>query len=445
MQQVTVRVPASTSNLGPGFDCLGVALRIYNDVTMRRGGRQADRSDGARSGRAFFARTKCGAFPFSCECGGRRACLPRTGQQRDRAAGRDPRIERARRTTAWRAKKSSSFAPNWKAIRTTRRRRSSADSMLRTARQRQRFSVSAVLKFVLLVPDFEVRTSEARALLPAANRTQRSGGELRQCLRHHRRLLPLVDYANLRGAFRDHLAPAVPQTAGPVLRRSVVAAAEKAGALGGFLSGSGSTIAAVTLDTPKNVAAAMLAAAQADPRDRHHDGRQSRRAPASVPQSAIRNPHSPMSQRSENLEQFAIDVILERRHGARATMLRGVLYGALVRLRAARAAPLVPLPAPHFSRAHARLPRHQHRQPDRRRHRQNADRGEIRARAADGGRRVAILSRGYKSVPQPARRRSGSASSAEGRPLRRASSRTASRSCSIRSPPATSPTCSRTT
>src|SRR5262249_60019178 len=29
MQQVTVRVPASTSNLGPGFDCLGVALRIY--------------------------------------------------------------------------------------------------------------------------------------------------------------------------------------------------------------------------------------------------------------------------------------------------------------------------------------------------------------------------------------------------------------------------------
>src|SRR5437870_12718088 len=37
MQQVTVRVPASTSNLGPGFDCLGVALRIYNSVTVTRG------------------------------------------------------------------------------------------------------------------------------------------------------------------------------------------------------------------------------------------------------------------------------------------------------------------------------------------------------------------------------------------------------------------------
>src|ERR1051325_9575334 len=28
----------------------------------------------------------------------------------------------------------------------------------------------------------------------------------------------------------------------------------------------------------------------------------------------------------ENLEQFAIDVILERRHGARANILRGLLY-----------------------------------------------------------------------------------------------------------------------
>ena len=31
---ITVRVPASTSNLGPGFDCLGIALQLYNDVTV---------------------------------------------------------------------------------------------------------------------------------------------------------------------------------------------------------------------------------------------------------------------------------------------------------------------------------------------------------------------------------------------------------------------------
>src|SRR5262245_26944638 len=33
-QRVTVRVPASTANLGPGFDCLGLALDITDDVTL---------------------------------------------------------------------------------------------------------------------------------------------------------------------------------------------------------------------------------------------------------------------------------------------------------------------------------------------------------------------------------------------------------------------------
>ena len=32
---VTVAVPASTANLGPGFDCLGLALGLYNRVTLR--------------------------------------------------------------------------------------------------------------------------------------------------------------------------------------------------------------------------------------------------------------------------------------------------------------------------------------------------------------------------------------------------------------------------
>jgi len=34
MEKVRVRVPASTTNLGPGFDCLGLALKLYNIVEM---------------------------------------------------------------------------------------------------------------------------------------------------------------------------------------------------------------------------------------------------------------------------------------------------------------------------------------------------------------------------------------------------------------------------
>src|SRR3954447_11160989 len=112
-----------------------------------------------------------------------------------------------------------------------------------------------------------------------------------------------------------------------------------------------------------------------------------------------------MSQRTENLEQFAIDVILERRHGVRATLLRALLYALsfiyerlvqfwvfLFRHRIFREHTLgclvisignltvggtgkTPI-VEKFARA-------------------------LRA----GGRRVAILSRGYKSAPTPARRK----------------------------------------
>ena len=32
---VTIRVPATTSNLGPGFDTLGLALKLHNQISIR--------------------------------------------------------------------------------------------------------------------------------------------------------------------------------------------------------------------------------------------------------------------------------------------------------------------------------------------------------------------------------------------------------------------------
>ena len=31
VSSITVKVPATTANLGPGFDCIGVALKLYNE------------------------------------------------------------------------------------------------------------------------------------------------------------------------------------------------------------------------------------------------------------------------------------------------------------------------------------------------------------------------------------------------------------------------------
>src|SRR3954471_17807842 len=111
-----------------------------------------------------------------------------------------------------------------------------------------------------------------------------------------------------------------------------------------------------------------------------------------------------MGQRIENLEQFAIDVILGRRHGVRATVLRGLLYllslvyERLVQLRLAlyrrrvlreRALGCLVISIGNLTvGGTGKTPI-----------------VEKFARALEsGGRRVAILSRGYKSVPKPGKR-----------------------------------------
>jgi homoserine kinase len=125
----------------------------------------------------------------------------------------------------------------------------------------QRFDVSALLSFVLLIPDFKIATSAARRILPSQIKRVAA---VKNCANACTITAAFAsgNYRNLRGAFADHLHQPHRLKLIPFLSR-VVAAAEKAGALGAFLSGSGSTIAAVTLRSPKKVADAMFHAAGA--------------------------------------------------------------------------------------------------------------------------------------------------------------------------------------
>jgi homoserine kinase len=124
----------------------------------------------------------------------------------------------------------------------------------------QRFEVSPALYFVLLIPDFEVKTLSARKILPP--RISRAAA-VESCANACAITAAFAsrNYSGLRGAFADHLHQPFRKRLIPFLPR-VIAAAEKAGALGAFLSGSGSAIAAVTLRSPEKIAAAMLRATQ---------------------------------------------------------------------------------------------------------------------------------------------------------------------------------------
>ena len=156
----------------------------------------------------------------------------------------------------------------------------------------------------------------------------------------------------------------------PFLDR-VIRAGERAGALGGFLSGSGSTIVCVTLARAEKVAAAMRRASRlTNARHDHHHSRQFRRAHRHFAWPGLKISNSSRSTSSSNAAT------------ACAQRFCGIASRSLVRLRAPRQLRFFFI-GTDFSRTHARLPRHQHRKPDRRWNRENANRRKICARFAN--------------------------------------------------------------
>jgi homoserine kinase len=305
MQQVTVRVPASTSNLGPGFDCLGVALRIYNDVavTDEASGREFHPRIVSQAANLFFKRSRRRPFSFSCSIAEK---IPRSRGLGSSATTRLGILHALNwlsgnpldRLMIFQLCAELEGHPDNAAPATfggfTVVQNGGTSSIAwgkRDARPTfQRFEVSANLSFVLLVPDFEIKTSTARRILPSRiGRTAAVENCASACA--ITAAFASSNYRNLQGAFRDHLHQPYRRKLIPFLP-SVIAAAEKAGALGAFLSGSGSTIAAVTLHSPKKVAAAMLrtaGSASAHTLITRADNRGARVLPFRNPQSAIRN------------------------------------------------------------------------------------------------------------------------------------------------------------
>jgi homoserine kinase len=289
MQQVTVRVPASTSNLGPGFDCLGVALRLYNDVIITRGAKSRPPAIVRAAADLFFQRTRCAPFSFSVLIKGdvpssrglggsvtvRLGVLVAlnflTGNRLDRLSIFQlcAHLERHPDNAAPAAFGGFTVVRQSHLSRQTRLRPVDVNGA-----ELKRFEVSARLHFVLLIPDFEIKTAAARKVLPPKI-SRIAAVENCQNACAITAAFALRNYRSLRGAFRDHLHQPYRQKLVPFLPR-VIAAAEKAGALGAFLSGSGSTICAVTLQDQDKVATAMLRAARTCP-ERESNGSTSAR------------------------------------------------------------------------------------------------------------------------------------------------------------------------
>lgn len=258
MNEVTIRVPATTANLGPGYDCLGVALQIYNRVTVARATEPQADAMAAAAAEKFFA-ASCGTpFPFSWKIAGD---VPRSRGMGssvtvrlgllhglNELAGRPLTADRLFALCAELEGHPDNAAPA-----------AFGGFTVAGGAEVARFTVAPELHFVLLIPDFEVSTPAARQVLPA--QLDRLSA-VQSCVNACRITAAFAaqNYPLLRGAFADQLHQPFREKELIPFLSNVIAAGEQAGALGGFLSGSGSTICCVTLENADAIGAAMHAA-----------------------------------------------------------------------------------------------------------------------------------------------------------------------------------------
>lgn len=258
MNEVTIRVPATTANLGPGYDCLGIALQIYNHVTVERGGEPPTNPMVSAVAEKFFTGAGVEPFLFSWKITGD---VPRS---RGMGSSVTVRLGLLHGLNELSGKSLSADALFHICAELEGHPDNAAPAAfggftVAGGAEIARFEVAPALRFVLLIPDFEVSTPAARKVLPAQlDRLAAAQSCANAC--RITAAFAAKNYALLRGAFVDQLhQPFREKELIPFLSK-VIAAGESAGALGGFLSGSGSTICCVTESNEEAIGAAMLAA-----------------------------------------------------------------------------------------------------------------------------------------------------------------------------------------
>lgn len=255
MSSVRVAVPGTTANVGPGFDCLGIALNVCNVVTVTKAEELMHDGMVDQAAKAFFWKAHLAEFPYDWEIEGE---VPRSRGMGssvtvrlgilhglNELAGRPLSAEALYLLCAELEGHPDNAAPAAFGGFTIARKDGSF----------QRYAVAEELKFVLLVPDFEVATPDARRVLPAmvsledavisvGNAAAIAGA------------FASGNYAKLADCFEDRLHQPYREPLVPCLS-DVLKAGCEAGALGGWLSGSGSTMACLTLENAEAVAQAM--------------------------------------------------------------------------------------------------------------------------------------------------------------------------------------------
>lgn len=256
MEKVIVRVPATSANLGPGFDCLGVALALHNRVAVGRVlPPVADAMVGAAAD-AFFAAASIEPFTYGWSIEGD---IPRS---RGLGSSVAVRLGILHGLNELAGRPLDATALYMLCVRLEGHPDNAAPAAFggfaaaRPDGSYFRCDIAPEIRFVVLIPAEEVDTDSSRGRLPE-NVAHRDAVYNVAQASMITAAFASQRYELLRGSMSDRLHQPYREARLSHLPRAIAAGVE-AGALGGYLSGSGSAVACVTTSNPETVAAAML-------------------------------------------------------------------------------------------------------------------------------------------------------------------------------------------
>ena len=276
--RVRVRIPASSANLGPGFDALGLALALYNDVTLQESDRVSVTVSGEGAGRldsgvdnvvargVLMAVEAAGGslrgatihcvnrIPLGRGLGSSAAAwvggLMGANALLGSPLDRDHLLSLAARAEGHPDNVAAAMLGGLTVSCSTGERIEAVA-----------LPVPPALRWVILVPDVESSTREARSVLPdsvprvdAVFNVQRVSLLLAALAMARDDLLELAMHDRLHQPYRLRLFPWMEE---------VEAAARQAGAFGCVLSGAGSAMLAAARGPTESVERAMEAALRA--------------------------------------------------------------------------------------------------------------------------------------------------------------------------------------
>ncbi|MES2307381.1 MAG: homoserine kinase [Verrucomicrobiota bacterium] len=254
LKSITIKVPATSANLGPGFDSLGVALSLYNRITVTQ--TEATESFGMLKEAAslFFKTAQVKAFHYGIKIVGDVPMSRGLGSSvtvrlgflagLNHLAGLPLNEEEILDLVIQLEGHPDNAVPAF------------FGGFACASKQGWLYQpIKSSLKFVTFIPEMELETKKARAVLPKKVSLADAVTNL-QNTAIITAAFCTQNYELLQGSFKDTLHQPYRAKLLPSLQ-PMIESAEKAGALGGFLSGAGSTMIALALEETQRVVSAM--------------------------------------------------------------------------------------------------------------------------------------------------------------------------------------------